>query len=282
MGEKAQDAGEDKFGKELAKAFDVPVEVIQPSKPKASPEEVKAALEGMKRNFAELGKAFNKAAEPYVKAYHSIAKTMNDIGNQWADSDLQLAVERMNRQATTGIPMDLDSIAERELGIMAAKAGRVIAKKKAIAPRGPSKRPAFVCPTHKSRLVFSSLNQVWECPEPGCKTTKLPAMDRNDTNIIKSTPRFIGKQDSDGDIHWYINFVAEGILIELPFGVTSEAVLMGDKIEVSIVSEDFAIFNTQGKQIKLTELDEGTDGGEPETEGDKEGAPDPTYNEPPF
>lgn len=247
-----------------------------PPKPYRTPAE---GLENLNREmtrignaFGELGKRFAEMGKVAAEAFKNVSVAVNGVAGMYAENDLELALERIKIQEETNIPMDLESIHDREIIIMA----RVLAKKKTM-PTGPSKRPAFMCPTHTRRLVFSSLNQVWECPEAGCRHSKLPAMDRNETNIIKSAPRLIGKRDEDGDVHWYINYTEEGVLIELPFQMTSQARL-GDQVSVSINTSDFVIFDKNGKHLTVQEMDEGTDASEPIDTEETEGQADPAFD----
>ncbi|AKL88377.1 hypothetical protein BH789_gp096 [Gordonia phage GMA6] len=134
---------------------------------------------------------------------------------------------------------------------------RVIKAKKAkgLGDSVRSREPRFMCPDHRERLVFSKLNQVWECPSPGCNKRKLPSMDRTDTTIIKSAPRVVGRQDEDGDIHWYLNFMEENIMVELPFQSTG-ATAEGSSVSVTYTTDDQAVFGPKGEKIDLGQLSE--------------------------
>lgn len=134
---------------------------------------------------------------------------------------------------------------------MAVKAARVKASKNASAKK---RKPKFICPKHREAMVFSADKQVWYCATPGCYESRMPEIDRTETHLVKSTPRLVGRQDEDGDVHWYLNFPDEGLMIEAPFrsvDVTTDPAT--GKASFTWEIKDFVTFDAKGKEVDLTE-----------------------------
>lgn len=195
--------------------------------------------------FQEGMKKFQDAIPGLVQAVQDTFANITKNMNRWL-GDISKAIVRAHIERTTGISMTRQAIEKRRDSVMA---GKVLAKRK-----GPSgKKPSFICPKHKGVLIFSQINQLWECPEPGCYQTRLPEIDRKEANVVKSPPKFIGRQDDDGDLHWYMNFPDEGILIELKFDSTSEWVA-GKGVIVGIEAKNYDLYDKDNNKISLSDL----------------------------
>lgn len=221
-----------------------------------SPGEIEIALdmtkvpEQMEAGMKQLGELLNKELPRMLE---NAAKQIGQMNKSLGQLPQKMKRARLARQYGAEM-MSEDSI-------MARRTGMALKAKKAETLGGDTRKrqPKFMCPEHRERLVFSKLNQLWECPSPGCTKTKLPEMDRTDTSIIKSKPRIIGKLDSDGDMHWYLNYVDENIMIELPFSQTDGMSVFvvggeGRAIALTITTDNVALFNSEGKQVGITTM----------------------------
>lgn len=134
---------------------------------------------------------------------------------------------------------------------MAVKAARVKAEKNG---QSKKRKPKFICPKHREAMVFSPDKQVWYCATAGCYESRMPEIDRTETHLVKSAPRLIGRQDEDGDVHWYLNFPDEGLMIEAPFidvDVTMSPVTGTASFTWDI--KDYVTFDAKGKEVDLTQ-----------------------------
>ncbi|QZE10881.1 hypothetical protein SEA_CHISANAKITSUNE_113 [Gordonia phage ChisanaKitsune] len=148
-----------------------------------------------------------------------------------------------------GVDVSNEAIEKRRVTIMAVKASRVKDEKNGVRKR----KPKFICPKHREPMVFSSDKQVWYCGIAGCYESRMPEIDRTEIHLVKSTPRLVGKQDEDGDVHWYINFPDEGLMIEAPFkdaSVVLDPATNTASLKWSV--KDFVTFDAKGKEVDLT------------------------------
>ena len=217
--------------------------------------------------------AFDQAAiDSLLLSIADMATSVNSVGKTAKDFSRAVgktlrAVERQGIERQTSIPMDQDSINLRSINV--AQRARPVKRRPVLAgatkatglvPATPSREPRFMCPEHKERLIFSKLNQVWECPTPGCMKKKSPMMDRTDTTLIKTTPSVVGRLDEDGDVHWYLSFPEENIIVEMPFSKTVLAVYPGN-CTLEFGPDLLSVFGTDGKPFPDGPL------GLPETNG---------------
>lgn len=194
-------------------------------------------------------KQFNELLADLPRQMENVAKQIGKMNRSLGQLPIKMKRARLVKQLGADV-MSEDSIMARRTG-MAVKAKKATS----LGDDTRKRQPKFMCPEHRERLVFSKLNQVWECPSPGCTKTKLPEMDRTETTIIKSEPRVICKVDEDGDQHWYLNYMDENIMIELPFSKATGAITATSNgatgVMVSYETENVAMFDAQGNRVDL-------------------------------
>lgn len=197
------------------------------------------------RGMQQLGELINELPKQMEKA----AKAVGTFNRQLGQLPNKMKRARLVKQLGADV-MSEDSIMARRTG-MAVKAKKATS----LGDDTRKREPRFMCPEHRERLVFSKLNQVWECPSPGCTKTKLPEMDRTETTIIKTEPRVICELDEDGDSHWYLNFMDENIMVKLPFKNTS-GMLSGTPggIVLNYETNNVVVFDNQGNKVELSSL----------------------------
>ncbi|AZS07961.1 hypothetical protein SEA_KABOCHA_115 [Gordonia phage Kabocha] len=181
----------------------------------------------------------------------AVTPVMNKLRDDMAKAAKSLApVGEVLFWNARGVDISEEAIEKRRVTIMAVKASRVKDEKNGVRKR----KPKFICPKHREPMVFSPDKQVWYCGTAGCYESRMPEIDRTEIHLVKSAPRLVGKQDEDGDVHWYVNFPDEGIMIEVPFqdgGVVHNP--SDNSVNLTWNIKDYVTFDAKGKEVDITQ-----------------------------